>query len=101
MTANDLLVLELAVLVDGLVSLSDVVIVLFVSGHVPDFVSDDLVLLVVLAVRSFDEAVLVDACIDGERGHETDVLAFRRLDRAHTAVVGGVDVTDFHGSTLS
>ena len=96
MTADDLVVLELAVIVNGLVSLSDVVIILFVGSHVSYFVSYDQILLVELSVRSLDEAVLVDTCIDSQGRHKTDVLTFRCLDRTHTSIVCGVDITDFH-----
>ena len=41
-----------------------------------------------LAVRGLDEAVRVDAAEGCQGADQTDVRAFRRLDRAHTAVVG-------------
>ncbi len=47
-----------------------------------------------LAVGSLDEAVLVDLGVGGQIGDQTDVGAFRRLDGAHTAVVGVVNVSD-------
>ncbi len=45
-----------------------------------------------LAVRSLDEAVLVDPGEGRQRVDQADVRAFRRLDRADAAVVGRVHV---------
>ena len=45
-----------------------------------------------LAVRGFDEAVLVHPGIGGKRVDQADVLAFGRLDRAHPAIMGRVHV---------
>ena len=53
------------------------------------------------AVRSADEAELVHRGHRGERADEADVRAFRRLDRAHAAVVGGVHVADLDGRALA
>src|SRR5690606_28601743 len=54
-----------------------------------------------LAVRRLDEAVLVDAGEGRPRVDQAGVRAFRRLDRADTAVVGRVDVADFEARTLT
>ena len=72
---------------------------LFVGGEVHDFGGD----LAVddLAVRSFDESVLVHPGVSGQRADQADVRAFRGLDGAHAAVVGRVDVTDFEAGTLT
>ena len=53
------------------------------------------------AVRSLDEAVLVDARERRERRDEADVRTFRRLDRADTAVVRRVNVADFEACALA
>jgi hypothetical protein len=42
-----------------------------------------------LAVRGFDEAVLVDAGEGRQRVDQTDVGPFGRFDRADTAIVRG------------
>ncbi len=54
-----------------------------------------------LAVRRLDEAVLVDAREARERRDQADVRAFRRLNRADAAVVGGVHVADFEAGALT
>ena len=46
------------------------------------------------AVRRLEEAVLVGARVDGQRVDQADVRTFRRLDRAHAAVVRRVHVAD-------
>src|SRR5690606_39436989 len=73
--------------------------VLLVGGQVVHLVGD----LAVddLPVRRLDEAERVHAGVGAQRADEADVRAFRRLDRAHPAVVAGVDVADLHARTLT
>ena len=98
-TADDELFLELAVGVQHRVGLCDVVLRLFHRRQVDDvrrhLAVDD------LAVRAFDEAVLVDAGEGRKRVDQTDVRAFRRFDRADTAVVGRMNVADFEAGALA
>ena len=54
-----------------------------------------------LAVRRLDEAELVHAGVGRQRADEADVRAFRRLDRAHAAVVREVDVADLEAGPLA
>src|SRR5690554_79270 len=54
-----------------------------------------------LAVRRLDEAEGVDAPEGRERADQTDVGTLRGLDRAHAAVVRGVDVTDLHARAVT
>src|SRR3954447_18839130 len=81
---------ELPVLVRGRRRLRDRVAGLLDRVEVDDLVRDlageD------LAVRRLDEAELADGRVRREVADEADVRAFRRLDRAHAAVVGRVDV---------
>ena len=90
---------EVAVLVELLVGLGDDVVKIAVSGHVLDLVGhvavDD------LAVRGLDEAERVDAAEGCQGADQTDVRAFRRLDRAHTAEVGRVHVAHLHGGAVA
>jgi hypothetical protein len=53
------------------------------------------------AVRRLDEAVLVQAGVQGQRVDQADVRAFRRFDRAHAAVVGDVHVAHFEAGALA
>src|SRR5690606_35096293 len=54
-----------------------------------------------LAVRRFEEAVLVQSSVQRHRVDQTDVRAFRRFDRAHTTVVRGMHVTHFEAGTFA
>src|SRR3546814_1322926 len=49
----------------------------------------------------FDEAVFVDAAKGRKAVDQTDVRAFRRLDRADPAVMRRMDVADFKACTLA
>jgi hypothetical protein len=95
----DQVVLELALLVQLRVGLRHGVAHLLGGGHVdtssvtcPSFH---------LAVGRFDEAVLVHPREGGERVDQADIRAFRRLDRAHPAVVGRVHVAHLEARALA
>ena len=53
------------------------------------------------AVRRFEEAILIQSGIQRERVDESNVRTFRRLDRAHPAVVAEVHVPDLEPGTLT
>ena len=98
-TAQDVVLGEGAVGLEGRRGLGDEVALLVVRGKVADFVGD----LAVRddAVRRLNEAEGVDAREGRERADEADVRAFRGLDRAHTTVVRGVDVSNFHARAVT
>ena len=54
-----------------------------------------------LAVRAFDEAVLVHPRMGRQRIDEADIGAFRGFDRADAAVMGQVHVADFKAGALT
>ena len=54
-----------------------------------------------LTVRSLDESELVDSGVDAERRDQTDVRAFRALNRAEASVVSVVNVTNLETGTLT
>lgn len=91
---QDAVVGEVAVLVDRRVRLRLDEAVFLVRGQVVDLRGDATV--GDLAVRRLDEAERVDPRVARERTDQADVRAFRRLDRAHAAVVRRVDVADLH-----
>ena len=53
------------------------------------------------AVRSGDEAELVDSCVNAERRDKTDVRTLRALNRAKTSVVCIVYVSHLEACTLT
>ena len=96
---QDALLGEGAVGVERRVGLRDDEAVLLVGGEVVDLVGDPTVL--DLAVRRLDEAERVDPPERRERADQTDVRTLRGLDRAHAAVVRGVDVADLEAGAVT
>ena len=95
------LVLEGLVLRLHLGALDDVAhLVVGVAGVEDLVVVEDLAALH-LAVGALDEPELVDAGEAGEAADEADVRAFRRLDGADAAVVGGVHVAHLEPGALA
>ena len=92
---------EIPVFIQRLVGLGHDVIVLHIGGHVNHLVGHHVVNLIHLAERSLDKAVLVDSGEGGQIRNQADVGAFRRLDRAHAAVVAVVYVTDLEPGPVS
>ena len=90
---------EVALGIDGRVGLGDDVLFFLVSCEVHDLVSDST--LEYLAVRSLDEAIVIHPGVGGQRTDQADIRAFRGLNRAHTSVVGAVDVSNLEASTLT
>jgi DNA-directed RNA polymerase subunit beta len=90
---------EMAVGPDRRVRLGDNVPVFLVGGQVVHLVGDHAV--DDPAVRGLHEAERVDPRVRRQRADEADVRAFRRLDRAHAAVVRRVDVTDLEAGPLA
>ena len=80
-------------------SLSDHVISFFDGGQENDLVGNQCVFH--HTVRALEEAVLVGARIGSQGVDQTDVRTFRRLNRANTAVVSRVYVTNFKARTLT
>src|SRR4051794_35063732 len=97
--ADDLRALQLAGLVERVVRLRDELRLLLGGVQVDDLVGDDAVLHD--AVRRRDEAVLGDLRVARQRADEADVRTLRRLDRAHPAVVGRVDVAHLDRRALA
>src|SRR5215204_6536637 len=96
---QDALLGEATLRVERAVGLRDDEAVLLVGGQVVDLRGDGAVL--DLAVRRLDEAERVDPAERGQRADQADVRAFRRLNRAHPAVVARVHVADLHAGPLT
>ncbi len=104
-TAGDIVMYKMSVLVKRLVCLCYDVVILFVGSEVNDLVGNGRVLrvgrLVDNAVRRLDEAVLINTGEGCERVDEADVRSFRCLDRAHPAVMRIVYIADLEAGTVS
>ena len=98
-TRRDQVAGQHAVLVQGRVGLGDDVLAFLDGRQVVDLVRD----LAVdhAAIRRLDEAVFVQAGIQGQRVDQADVRAFGRFDRADAAVMGHVHVAHFEAGTLA
>ena len=100
-SCNNLLINEVTVLVEMLVSLSNYVVVLFVCGEVNDLVGNAAGSLVNDSVWSLKESVIAYLCIGCKVGDKTDVGTLGGLDGAYSAVVCIVYVTNLEGSPVS
>ena len=98
-TAHDQVLGEAAAVVDLRVRLRDRVAALFHRREVDHLVGDAAVL--DLAVGRLDEAVFVHPRIGRERVDQTDIRAFRRLDRADAAVMRRVHVAHLEAGALA
>ena len=89
-TTGNVLLNEVAFIVKLLVSLSNIVVVLFVCSHIYNGIGNPGILgigLVNLSVRSLNESVLVDTCITCKGVDESDVGTFGGLNGTHSSVV--------------
>ena len=89
--------------VESLVCLRYVIIVFLVRRHVNHFFRNsgvEAVGLVYLTVRGFHKTVFVDSRIGCKRVNQSDVGSFRRLNGAHSSVVGIMYVTDLKSGTV-
>ncbi|CAM5196674.1 hypothetical protein CDEN61S_01685 [Castellaniella denitrificans] len=99
LAAGDQVVGETAFLVQHRIGLGDDVLAFLDGRQVFDLVGDPPV--DDLAVGRFQEAVLVQARVQGQGVDQADVRAFGRLDRADAAVVGRVHVADLEAGALA
>ncbi len=93
LAAGDQFVGDAVLGVELRVGLGDGVFRLFHRRQVNHFIGD--VLVGHAAIRAFDEAVLIHAREGRERVDQTDVRAFRRFDRADTAIMRRMHVAHF------
>src|SRR3954453_19124771 len=99
MTADDQVFGEAAAAVERHVGLRDTIAALLHRGGIDHLIGYAAIL--DLAIRRFDESIFVDARKRRERVDEADVGAFRRLDRADTAIMRRMHVAHFESGTLS
>ena len=100
-SGSHLLVLEVAVLGQRLVGLRDDEELFLVGREILDLIGDSVVLLIYDPVRSLYETILVDHTIGGQRTDQANVWTFWSLDRAHSAVMRLMDISDFESGSLS
>jgi hypothetical protein len=98
-TAHHAVLRVVAFVVDGRVGLGDDEVFFTIGGEIIEMAGDTTLLH--LAVRSFDEAEIVDARERRERGDQTDVRTFGRFNGANAAVVRRVNVADFEAGAIA
>ena len=98
-TAADELVAQVALVIDGSVSLSNNVVAFIDCREVGDFVG--YVTVDHFSVRCLKETVVVQTRIKSQRVNQTDVRTFRRFNRADTTVVSRMHVSNFEACALT
>ena len=89
---------------DALIRLCNVVTVFFVCRHINNFICYTWILrirVVYFTIWSLNKSVLVNSCVACQRVDQTDVWSFRRLNRAHTSIMGIMDISYFESGTVS
>ncbi len=95
-TALDAVFEDVAIVVHPHVGEGDELVLLLLRAHIVAAGGAEVHLAVLhVAVRGLDESEVVYACIYAQRRDKSDVRAFRRLDRAETAIMRIMHVTDF------
>ena len=104
-SAGDIVVDKVPLFVERLVCLCDNEIVFFIRREIHDIIRDARILRVLgfidHAVGRLDKAVGVDARVARKRVDEADVRTLGGLDRAHSAVVRVVDVSNLETCAVS
>ena len=81
--------------------LADGVLVLYIGGHIGDFVGNPASLLIHLTVGGLNKAETVDTGVGGQIGNQADIGTFGGLDGAQASVVAVMDVTDIEGGPVT
>ena len=103
-TTGYILMNEMSFFVQRLVGLCYMVIILFISGHIYNLICYTRILricFVDLTVRCLDKSVLIDSCIRCKGVDQTDVRTFRGLNRAHSSVMGVMDISNLESGSVS
>ena len=98
-TAADKLVAQVALVIDGSVSLSNNVVAFIDSREISDLVGDMTVNH--FSVRCLKEAVVIQTRIKSQRVNQTDVRTFRSFNRANTAVVSRMHVSNLEACAFT
>ena len=94
----------MSILIQFFVRLRYMVIIFLIRSHVYNFVCNTRIVFIWfinLTVRSLNKSVLVNSCVACQRVDQTDVWSFRRLNRAHTSIMGIMNISYFESGTVS
>ena len=104
-TSGYIIMNKVSIRIQGLIRLCNDKVIFFICCKVYNLICNPWVLricsLIYNTVRSLDKAVLVYSCVACQRVDQTDVRTLRRLDRAHTSIVGVVNISNLESGTVS
>ena len=103
-TTGNVLTNEMSLCVKCLIRLCYMVVILFICCHVNNFVGYTRIhriCLINLTVRCLNKSVLIQLCIGCKGVDQTDVRSLRSLDRAHSSVMGIVNVSNLESGSVS
>ena len=86
-------------IVHRLISLRNNIFIFFISHKIINLVQNLTILY--LAIRSFNKAIFINTGINSQRANQTNVRAFRRFNRTHTAVMAVVYVAHLKTGTVT
>ena len=91
-------------LIKLLISLSYVIVILFIGCHVYNLIRYTRILrvgLVNLSVRCLHETELIDSCEGCKRVDKSDVRTFGSLNRTHTSVMRIMHISNLESGSVS
>ena len=102
-TARYIVALEMSLCIQGSVCLRHMIIIFFIRRHIGDLVRDLRICRIAhidATIRCLNESVFIDSGIAGQRVDQANVRTFRRLNRAHSAVMRIVNISDFESGSV-
>ena len=99
LTRSNALVKEATLLVNRIVSLSNEISLFLVSSKIFNRIGH--LALFHNSIRSLDESELVNTCVGAHRVNESNVRAFRSLNRTNPTIVRSVNISDLKTSTIT
>ena len=95
---------EMSFFIQFFVCLCYMVIIFLIRCHINNFICNPRILwigFIYFTVWSLYETILVDSSIACQRVDKTDIRSFRRLNRAHSSVMGIMNVSNLESGTVS
>ena len=95
---------EIAIFIQWLIRLCNNEVVLFISGQINNIIRNTRVLRICLinhTIWRLNKSISVYSCIRCQRVDQTDVRTLRGLNRAHTSIMGVVNISNLESGTIS
>ena len=103
-TSRNVIMNEIAIFIQWLIRLCNNEVVLFISGQINNIIRNTRVLRICLinhTIWRLDKSIGVYSCIRCQRVDQTDVRTLRGLNRAHTSIMGVVNISNLESGTIS